>query len=114
MDYLNGATGLDFTDIDSKEKAIKEVEEGKLSELYLLPARFNGTNDARNIVFVPPVHRDLKERCDERIEHMIQDHLVNGYTCYPKYKGESFVPSDLVIEATKGDQKVYTETISIW
>jgi len=104
----------DFSNIDSKEKAIELVEKGVLAPLYLLPLRFNGEDIDINILFVPPVVVKLKDRYDDMVEDLLVKGKVNGYVCTPEYKEKSFVPSKICIEAKKDGEVIFKETINIW
>lgn len=105
---------VDFSEVDSNEKAIELVEKGTLKPLYLMPLQFNGVEDASNRVFVPAIVVELKDKYDDMVETLLMEEKVNGYTCSPEYKGKSFVPSKIQLVAKKDGQPVFTETISVW
>lgn len=103
-----------FSEIDSNEKAIELANKGVLAPLYLMPLRFNGEESARNRLFVPPVVVELKDRYDDVVEELLVEGKVNGYSCTPEYKGNSFVPAKLTVVAKKDGEPIFTQTIEIW
>lgn len=105
---------LDFNNITSNEKALELVNKGVLEQLYLMPLRFNGEESETNRLFVPPFVVTLKNRYDDMVEELLRKGQVNGYACTPTYKGDSFIPSKLTIEAKKDGESIFTETINIW
>jgi len=114
MENLEKENVLDFSNITSNEKALELVKIGVLSSLYLMPLRFNGEESERNRLFVPPIIAELKERYDNMVEELLMQGKINGYSCTPEYKEDSFIPSKLSIEAKKDGESVFTETINIW
>ena len=105
---------LDFTQVDSNEKVMGLAKQGVLFPLYCMPLRFNGEESARNRLYVPKDIVALKDRYDDMVESLLRQGKINGYSCTPQYKGQSFVPSELTIEAKKDGEPVFTETIHIW
>ncbi len=105
---------LDFTEIDSNEKAQELYEKKTLEPLYLMPLRFNGQPVLQNTLYVPPVVVTLKDRYDDMVEDLLKQEKVNGYECKPEYRGSSFIPCSLTVIAKKNGQEVFTEKIKIW
>ncbi len=114
FDRFKNKKDINFNDIDSNEKAIKLSGKGILAPLYLIPLRFGGEESERNKLFVPPVIVELKDRFDDMVEELLVNNKVNGYSCIPEYKGNSFIPAVLNIEAKKDDKTVFSESINIW
>lgn len=104
----------DYAEIDSNEKMMELADNGVLQPLYLMPLRFNGKESVRNRLFVPPDVAALKERYDDMVELLLQQDKVSSYSCIPKYRGKSSIPSKLTIIAGKDGMAVFTETINIW
>ena len=48
------------------------------------------------------------------VEELLVKGQVNGHSCTPEYKGKSFIPSKLHVEARKDGNTVFTETINRW
>lgn len=114
MEEIKQEKVLEFNDVTSNEKALELVKEGRLYPLYLMSLRFNGEESERNRIFVPQIVTELKDRYDDIVENLLKEGKINSYACTPEYKGNSFVPSKLTIEAKKDGQPVFTETINIW
>ena len=104
----------DFTEVDSNEKAVELAKQGILYPLYCMPLRFNGEESAGNRLYVPKAIVELKDRYDDMVENLLVQGKVNAYSCTPQYKGKSFVPSELTIEAKKEGEPVFTQIIHIW
>lgn len=105
---------LDFSKIDSNEKAQELCEKRILAPLYLMPLRFNGEPVLQNTLYVPPVVVKLKDRYDDMVEELLNNEKVNGYECKPEYRGNSFIPCSLTVIAKKNGQEVFTEIIKVW
>lgn len=103
-----------FEELDSQEKLIECAKKGVLFPMYVMPLRFNGSNSIDNILFVPKFAVELKNKADDMVENLLRQEKVSSYSCMPEYKGDSFVPSKVVIEATMKDEPVFKETIEIW
>lgn len=95
-----GGSGPDFSHVDSREKAEQLVSRGELARLHLVPPEFGGTDDARNLVYVPPFVVDLKQRTDaDVIAPLVREGRVRSYTATPQYEGASFVRASIAIRA---------------
>ena len=107
------AHGPDFSGIDTREKALAMVEEGKLEPLYLMPPEFGGPEHPQNTVYVPIGIADIKRGTDLNIiAPLIQSGDIQKYSAVPEYRGSSFVPIAIKIEAT--DPKRFRSEINIW
>lgn len=112
--FKKDTSKLDFSKIDSNEKAQELYEKKILAQLYLMPLRFNGQPVLQNTLYVPTVVVTLKDRYDDMVEELLKQEKVNGYECTPEYKGKSFIPCSLTVVAKKNGQEVFTETIKVW
>lgn len=105
--------GPDFSGIDSKPKAEARLRSGELEKLMLLPAEFGGTNDPRNIVFVPRGFAAIKANIDmEIIKPLVAEGKITQYQAIPEYQGNSFIPIAIKIVAAKPGS--FTTDINIW
>lgn len=105
--------GPDFSDVDSREKAIQLVKEGVLEPLYLMPHEFGGPDDPRNVVYVPVGIAEVKRGTDLNIiAPLVESGDIENYAATPEYRGRSFVPMAVKIEAS-GTKKFASE-ICIW
>lgn len=102
----------DFSDIDSNEKAIELFNKGQLAKVYMMPLEFGGQDGPMNYLFVPEFVVELKARFDLMIKNLLIEGKKLGYSAKPEYKGNSFIPSQLIITVT-GDIQ-FKETIEIW
>lgn len=105
-------TVLDYSAIDSNEKAKALFVEGQLVKLYLMPLAFGGEDLPINTLFVPAFANNSKNNFDEEVYNMLKSGFKLHYSATPQYKGNSFIPCKLVI-SLQGD-KTITEEINIW
>jgi hypothetical protein len=105
--------GPDFSDTNSKEKAEARVQRGELAKLFLLPAEFGGTDDPRNIVYVPVWIVAIKTGIDVNIiKPLIEADKVTEYRATPEYQGKSFVP--IAIKIIASNPSSINSEINIW
>jgi hypothetical protein len=105
--------GPDFSDTDSKAKAEARVQRGELEKMLLLPAEFGGTDDPRNIVYVPVGFIAVKAGIDTNIiKPLVAESKITQYQALPEYQGRSFVPIAIKIVASNPDS--FTTEINIW
>jgi hypothetical protein len=108
-----GGSGPDFSRVDSREKAEQLVSRGELAGLHLVPPEFGGTDDPRNVVYVPPFAVELKQRTDANvIAPLVREGRVRSYTATPQYEGASFVPASIEIRVF--DPGEFTTSLQIW
>lgn len=107
-------TPLDFTGADSHEKVEELVKKGALVPLYLMPLRFGGAEGVENRIYATRAAVALKDRFDDRVEKLLVEGKVSGYSCEPQYRDKSFVPCAVKVVARKDGADVLTETIPIW
>jgi hypothetical protein len=106
---------LDFTNIDSMEKARALFRTGKLEELYLFPLEYGGQAVPQNILYVPRGIADIKRQIDTMIGAMVKGGAISQYVAEPEYKGDSCVPSKIKIRAWHPEKPGgLTPTINIW
>lgn len=102
----------DYSTIDSNEKVKALFESGELVKLYLMPLDFGGHDSPLNMVFVPKFVNHSKNNFDSKVNELLDKELDIRYIANPEYKGNSFIPSKLVINVT--GEKEITEVIEIW
>jgi len=101
-----------YSHIDSNEKAQQACANKELVKLHLMPLDWGGEDVVLNIIYVPEFVVEQKSEIDGMIEGFLTAGLSITYSCRPQYKGNSFIPSSLVISYS-GD-KEDTQTIEIW
>jgi hypothetical protein len=77
-----------------------------------MPLDWGGEDVAVNIIYVPEFVVEQKAVIDGAIEDFLVAGLSINYSCAPEYKGNSFIPSRLVISYS-GDRE-NSHTIEIW
>lgn len=77
-----------------------------------MPLEFGGQDVPMNALYVPEFAQVFKAKFDNMTEQLLIDGKKLGYSARPEYKGNSFIPSKLLITVT-GDATI-EETINIW
>ncbi|MEK6507534.1 hypothetical protein [Myroides sp. C4067] len=102
----------DYTQICSHKEAERHFNKGHLDKLHLIGLVFGGDDSPFNILYVSPEAALQKREIDNYIVDLLQQGYKVQYKAFPEYKGNSFVPSKVIIEVD-GDQ-VFTKEIEIW
>ncbi|WP_040951448.1 hypothetical protein [Gorillibacterium massiliense] len=102
----------DFSTIESIDSAIGQYKNGNLAKMYLFPLEFGGVDDASNVLYAPHFAVDMKQSFDRIVMKLLEDGFKIKYSGTPNYKGNSFVPSSLVLKVS-GD-RTFEEIINIW
>lgn len=109
------STELDFSSVDSRDKAIKMVEQGTLQPMFLFPIELGGQEAASNVVFVPVGIPDIQNKLTGTIIDFAQEGLIDSLQVSPEYKGDSFVPSKINITTSlEGKSTEFNPVIDIW
>lgn len=104
---------MDFSTVDSREKAEQLARDGRLEPLFLLPLRFGGLDVPENVVYVPVGLSGVKAGIDDNvIAPLVADGTVTRYVATPEYAGDSFVPIAITIEASEPGS--FTTTMNLW
>ena len=107
------SNGPDFSHINSAAKAEAGLQRGELEKLFLLPAEFGGTDDPRNIVYVPLGFVAIKSNIDLNIiKPLVAEGKVSRYESVPEYQAKSFVP--IAIKVTASEPGTFSSEIKIW
>jgi hypothetical protein len=106
------AEGPDFSSVYSLQKAQELYERGDLEKVYLFPLDAGGQDVPQNIVYLPLGLGEMKNKIDGTISKMAEDGSVSRYSATPEYKGNSFIPSKIVVRAW--DPGDFTATVEVW
>ncbi|WP_425054842.1 hypothetical protein [Pseudomonas abyssi] len=108
-------TGLDFSHVDSREKAMELVQEGKLFKVLLFPSEFGGEDIPQNSVYVPAGIPEIKDQITGTLIRFVEQGLIDNMQVNPEYKGSSFVPSKIKMSTShSGKAGEFNPTIEIW
>ena len=102
----------DFATITSQEKAAALYRSGILARMYLFPIAFGGQESEANVLYVPPVIVELKDRFDALVADLLEEGKVSSYSASPEYRGDSFIPCK--IKLTASGEASLSEEIVIW
>lgn len=87
------ANGPDFSDITSKAAANRLVRQGRLVKIQLFPAELGGTNDPRNILYIPPAVEEARQLLIGTLRRFIEEDLIDSLDVQAEYKGTSIIPT---------------------
>lgn len=105
----------DYSHVTSQEAAEALVAKGELFTVLLFPQEFGGEEIQENMVYVPPGIPELKVQNTDTLIRFFKDGLIDNLTVTPEYKGDSLVPSRIVIKATHGSKSgSFEPTIEVW
>jgi hypothetical protein len=106
---------LNFSHVDSLDKAFRLASEGILEPSFLLPVEFGGASDPRNTLYVPTGIAAVKYGHDMNvILPLIQAGKVQEYYAAPEYEGGSIVPAAINIRAWGNTDVEVNLRIDIW
>jgi len=106
---------LDFSHIDSKEKVLAATEKGELLPILLFPEIFGGEAEEDNTVYVPPGILGEHNQIIATLARFVEESLIDGLNVTPEYKGNSVVPSKIIIHTSKAEELgPFNPTIDIW
>lgn len=118
FDFLKKKTTSDpppecnYADVCGIQEAEHYYKTGQLGKLYLIGHAFGGDDSPFNILYAPKEAVAQKQQIDKGLEELLAQGLNLQYRAFPEYKGNSFIPSKVIIEVD-GD-KTYIEEIDIW
>lgn len=102
----------DYTKVCSNQEAEHYYKTKQLGKLHLIGLAFGGDDSPFNILYAPQQAVTEKEQIDADIESLLKQGVNLQYRAFPEYKGNSFIPSKIIIEVD-GDQ-TYIKEINIW
>lgn len=109
------ANPLDFSHINSKQAMMAEYQKGNLEAMYLFPIELGGEKAEINTIYVPFGIKDIKAKLDNTLMKFAHEGTINKLSVNPVYKGDSFIPSKIVINASNSHTNGNFDTeIAIW
>jgi hypothetical protein len=108
-------TGRDYSHVTSREAAEQLATKGELFKILLFPEEFGGQDVPVNVAYVPAGVPEVKDQLTDTLIRFYQEGLIDKLTITPEYKGNSFVPSRIVVRATHSSKDgVFEPTIDVW
>ncbi|SIN83892.1 hypothetical protein SAMN02745824_1987 [Parasphingorhabdus marina DSM 22363] len=105
----------DYSHVTSAAAARALAAEGKLVKILLFPAEFGGEDRPGNVVYVPPDAARAKDLSTGTLIRYFEEGLIDNLTVDAEYKGDSFIPSRILMKATHSSKDgTFNPTISIW
>lgn len=100
--------------ITSREAAEAAWRAGKLARIHLFPIELGGEDRPENVVYVPRWVTEQKDLTTRTVATLVRQGMAEKLEVKPVYKGASFVPSKLLITASKGGETRFSGDIEIW
>jgi hypothetical protein len=105
----------DFSKIDSLDKARALEAQGVLVRILLFPAEFGGEETPQNVVYVPKKAAEAKALITGTLVRFVEEDLIDHLVVEPNYKGDSIVPSRLVMKASHSTKEGrFNPTVVVW
>jgi len=106
-------TSWDF--VKSRDAAEALCREGRLMKTRLVPGELGGDESPENVVYIPPAARIAKDRTTAELIELFRNGLADQMSVIPEYRGDSFVPSHLLVSAWRSERApAYEKPIAIW
>lgn len=97
--------GSRFADITSRTRAAALCEYGMLTAVYLIPTQWGGSDEMKNILFLPPEAAKRKEELDARLWSRYGS--KHAYQAQANYRSDSVIPCSIEIKVgEESDQLV--------
>ena len=107
-----GQPQVDYAQADTRDKVQALHRSGKLQRVHLFPLAAGGQDAEINVIYIPEKSAAEKATIDSQILKLAADGAAVRYNARPIYKGNSFVPSQLVISVTGAQIAQYV--VNIW
>lgn len=105
----------DFSAVTSLAAAKALAAKGRLVEVLLFPAELGGQDLPENRVYITPEAAAAQRLMIGTLQRFVREGLINKMTVEPEYKGDSYIPSRIVMHATHSKKKGgFSPTIEIW
>ena len=105
----------EFSKVDSLDKVRALEAQGALVQILLFPAEFGGEATPQNIVYVPKEAADAKALITGTLVRFVKEDLIDQLVVEPIYKGNSIVPSRLVMKASHSTKEgKFNPTVEVW
>ena len=105
----------DFSKISTNAAAKKLAAAGRLVAIHLFPRELGGQDDPENIAYITPAAaKEREEAIGQLIKH-VKKGDVNQMDVLPDYRGDSIVPTRIVMKAWhSGNGTTSERVIAIW
>ncbi len=105
----------DFSQVKSRAAAQALADKGELVRILVFPAELGGQDVPENVVYITPEAAQARELIVGTLRRFADDGLIDNLTVKPQYKGDSVVPSRLVMNATSSKKAGgFNPTIEVW
>lgn len=86
----------------SREELDSLLARGLVEKVLMWPADFGGTDDPRNVTYLPRALVERKRAFDAEVRRRVETGEDINFKVTPEYDGDSFVPTRLHMEAGDG------------
>lgn len=115
FNFFKKAENKDFNIAEVSNNNVNDyLRNGQLQLIYLISPDFGGSEGRENQIVVTPQAAKEKDIIDDELYNFLsQGRSVKNFHVDLKYKGESIVPSEIIITAII-DGNDYNKVITVW
>ena len=110
------AAAPDYAHVKSNAQAMALCESGELFKILLFPAEFGGEDVPHNVVYVPRGVPEAQQMIVGTLVRFVEEGTINQLTVNPEYKGDSFVPSRILMRAWNSEKPggEFAPALEVW
>lgn len=101
LDWWESASQHEAADLAAAQLAEVRalVAKGLVQRCFLLPLELGGSNERRNVVWLPPPCAEQKREFDEVVRSAVESGEEVKYAATPEYEDDSLIPEKLLLAA---------------
>ena len=104
-----------FSKITSMEQVHTLLHQGDLFRILLFPPEFGGTDDDRNVVYVPAGIPEIKDQLTGTLVRFTNEGIIDQLAVEPEYRGQSLIPCKIKMRAWHSEKPGgINPSIDIW
>jgi hypothetical protein len=105
----------DFSEVTSREAALRLVAEGRLYPVLLFPDEFGGADTPENTAFVPRDTAEELDRITVEVSQIVGRRFAVTVDVVPEHRGASVVPARIRVKAgLVASANAFGWTVEIW
>ena len=109
------APDRDYSEVTSREVALRLVAEGRLFAVLLFPEVFGGADTPENTAFVPRAAAEELYRITVEVSRLVGRRFAVTVDVVPEHRGRSVVPAKIRVKAgLVASANAFAWTVEIW
>ena len=106
------AASVNYDRVRSDRDAKPHARQGELVRVLLLPRSLGGVDEESNVAWLTAAAAAIKADIDAAIQPLAATRQISFYRARTRFKGDSIVPSELLIQVTGPKPMEYR--IKVW